>query len=80
MGGHGENDTYYYQVYSPVILIEFDHQAGLALEGEKPTRDHIHTVVCTPNGNDYGRDLLRQHYEDAPHSHQHHHPHPMDRA
>lgn len=26
-----------------------------------PTRDHIHVVVRTPNGNDYGKDLLRQH-------------------
>jgi len=25
-------------------------------------RTHIHTVVRTPNGNDYGKDLLRQHY------------------
>lgn len=79
IGGHGENDTYYYQVYSPVILIEFDHQPGLALQGDKPTRDHIHTVVRTPNGNDYGKDLLRQHYESAPHGHHHHHPHPKDR-
>jgi hypothetical protein len=30
-----------------------------------PTRHHIHTVVRIPNGNDYGRDLLRQHYEQA---------------
>jgi hypothetical protein len=79
IGGHGENDTCYYQVYSPVILIEFDHQPGLALQGDQPTRDHIHTVVRTPNGNDYGKDLLRQHYESAPHGHHHHHPHPKDR-
>ena len=26
-------------------------------------REHIHTVVRTPNGNDYGKDLLRQHYQ-----------------
>jgi hypothetical protein len=25
------------------------------------------TVVRTPNGNDYGKDLLRQHYERHPH-------------
>jgi hypothetical protein len=23
---------------------------------------HIHTIIRTPNGNDYGKDLLRQHY------------------
>jgi hypothetical protein len=28
-------------------------------------------VVRTPNGNDYGKDLLRQHY--AHHDHAHHH-------
>jgi len=30
-------------------------------EPGKPTRDHIHTVIRTPNGNDYGKDLLGQH-------------------
>jgi hypothetical protein len=28
-----------------------------------PGKAHVHTVVRTPNGNDYGKDLLRQHYE-----------------
>ena len=60
---------FYYRVQSPVILIEFDHQPGIALEGDEPSRNHIHTVVRTPNGNDYGRDLLRQHYERFDHSH-----------
>jgi hypothetical protein len=27
-----------------------------------PGRIHVHSVVRTPNGNDYGKDLLRQHY------------------
>ncbi|MBV8083703.1 MAG: DUF3500 domain-containing protein, partial [Chloroflexi bacterium] len=31
--------TFYYRVHSPVILIEFDHQAGVALADEKPTRN-----------------------------------------
>ncbi|TKD45121.1 MAG: hypothetical protein E5W98_14755 [Mesorhizobium sp.] len=31
--------------------------------GVADTRGHIHTVVRTPNGNDYGKDLLRQHHE-----------------
>ena len=30
-------------------------------------REHIHTVVRTPNGNDYGRDYLRQHYAQFAH-------------
>jgi hypothetical protein len=32
-----------------------------------PIREHIHTVMRTPNGNDYGKDLLRQHYSAHPH-------------
>ena len=61
-----DDAVFYYRVHSPVILIEFDHQRGLALPPEGvPNRNHIHTVVRTPNGNDYGRDLLRQHYEQA---------------
>jgi len=27
----------------------------------------VHTIVRTPNGNDYGIDLLRLHYEHAAH-------------
>jgi Protein of unknown function (DUF3500) len=63
MGGTGEADVFYYRVHSPVILIEFDHQPGIAFDSDEPTRVHIHTVVRTPNGNDYGRDFLRQHHE-----------------
>ena len=61
--GTGDEDVFYYRVHSPVILIEFDHQRGVALDVNEPFKDHIHTVVRTPNGNDYGKDLLRQHYE-----------------
>lgn len=63
MGGFDEQSVFYYRVHSPVILIEFDHQRGIALDNDEPSRNHIHTVVRTPNGNDYGKDLLRQHYE-----------------
>ncbi len=63
MGGYDEESVFYYRVHSPVILIEFDHQRGIALDNDAPSRNHIHTVVRTPNGNDYGKDLLRQHYE-----------------
>lgn len=66
IGGSGDTDVFYYRVHSPVILIEFDHQRGVAFRGTPTSRNHIHSVVRTPNGNDYGRDLLRQHYE---HSH-----------
>ena len=69
MGGTGEDSVFYYRVHSPVILIEFDHQNGIFLDNDYPTRNHIHTVMRTPNGNDYGKDLLRQHREQHDHSH-----------
>ena len=69
MGGTNEDSVFYYRVHSPVILIEFDHQRGVALDDDEPTRNHIHSVVRTPNGNDYGKDLLRQHREQHDHSH-----------
>jgi hypothetical protein len=74
IGKSGAEDVFYYRIHSPVILIEFDHQLPVALPGARvPGKAHIHTVVRTPNGNDYGKDLLRQHYEkhkgDAAHGH-----------
>jgi Protein of unknown function (DUF3500) len=63
IGGTGPDAVFYYRIHSPVILIEFDHQTPVALPGPKvPGRIHVHSVVRTPNGNDYGKDLLRQHY------------------
>ena len=67
MGGADEDSVFYYRVHSPVILIEFDHQSGIFLDNDEPSRNHIHTVVRTPNGNDYGKDLLRQHREQVNH-------------
>ncbi|MBB4080861.1 hypothetical protein GGR28_003500 [Lewinella aquimaris] len=58
---------FYYRIQSPVILIEFDHQRPIFLEGDLPTRAHVHTLVRTPNGNDYGKDLLGQHLARHPH-------------
>jgi hypothetical protein len=76
IGSTDPDAVFYYRIQSPVILIEFDHQLPVALPGERvPGRRHIHTVVRTPNGNDYGKDLLRQHYEqhkdDPAHGHRH---------
>ncbi|HEX2140095.1 MAG TPA: DUF3500 domain-containing protein [Woeseiaceae bacterium] len=71
IGGSDDDSVYYYRIFSPVILIEFDHQSPANLRhrhsSDRPTREHIHTVVRTPNGNDYGKDLLRQHYAEHPH-------------
>jgi Protein of unknown function (DUF3500) len=68
MGDDPTDDAvFYYRVHSPVLLIEFDHQGGVAFDNKQRTRNHIHTIVRTPNGNDYGKDLLRQHHEAHPH-------------
>jgi hypothetical protein len=68
IGGAEPGGVFYYRIHSPVVLIEFDHQrpANLARQSANPNapnREHIHTVLRTPNGNDYGKDLLRQHYQ-----------------
>jgi len=71
IGGTGPDSVFYYRVHSPVILIEFDHQRPAFLKNvptpDLPNRQHIHCVVRTPNGNDYGKDFLRQHYLAHPH-------------
>ncbi|MDW3647102.1 MAG: DUF3500 domain-containing protein [Bacteroidia bacterium] len=69
VGATDEEAVFYYRIHSPVVLIEFDHQRAVGAPTDKkgPTRNHIHTVVRTPNGNDYGKDLLRQHLEDHHH-------------
>lgn len=73
IGGTDSSSVFYYRIHSPVILIEFDHQLPanlrhLATEPRAPNRQHIHAVVRTPNGNDYGKDLLRQHHERQAHA------------
>lgn len=69
VGETDEEAVFYYRIHSPVVLIEFDHQRPVGVPGPRsgPSRNHIHTVVRTPNGNDYGKDLLRQHLEDHHH-------------
>ena len=71
IGGTGPEDVFYYRIHSPVMLIEFDHQSPAGLRHinppGKPNKEHVHAVVRTPNGNDYGKDLLRQHYQQHPH-------------
>ena len=79
IGGHDAESVFHYRIQSPVILIEFDHQnpgshSRMGRHGSHEhqlahpdaTRQHIHTVVRTPNGNDYGKELLRQHQEQHP--------------
>ena len=67
VGASDPDAVFYYRIHSPVILIEFDHQNPVGTRMINPprkvTRDHIHTIIRTPNGNDYGKDLLSQHLE-----------------
>lgn len=69
IGGASDDAVFYYRIHSPVILIEFDHQNPVGTQRLNtpgvPTREHIHTIVRTPNGNDYGKDLLGQHLRSA---------------
>jgi Protein of unknown function (DUF3500) len=67
IGGFDELSPFYYRIQSPVIFIEFDHHAGVFLTNAEPAKFHVHTIVRTPNGNDYGIDLLRLHYRHAAH-------------
>jgi hypothetical protein len=71
IGDTADDAVFYYRIQSPVLLIEFDHETPVGLTHLYPRgvpyREHIHSVVRTPNGNDYGKDLLRQHYALHPH-------------
>ncbi|MEI6464730.1 MAG: DUF3500 domain-containing protein [Verrucomicrobiota bacterium] len=72
IGGSADDSVFYFRIHSPVVLIEFDHQRPanlkhLAPDPNLPNREHIHVVVRTPNGNDYGKDLLRLHLEQQRH-------------
>lgn len=54
-----ENATgYYYRIHGPMLLIEFDNTQNNA--------NHVHTVVRDLT-NDFGDDLLREHYERGKH-------------
>ncbi|HUY07502.1 MAG TPA: DUF3500 domain-containing protein [Acidimicrobiales bacterium] len=70
MGETTNEDVFYYRVHSPVILLEFDHEPGIVFKGLEPMKSHIHTMMRTPNGNDYGLDYIRQHRQ----LHRHHNP------
>ena len=67
MGATTNESVFYYRVYSPVILLEFDHEPGIVFKGLEPMKSHVHTMMRTPNGNDYGLDYIRQHRLQHPH-------------
>ncbi len=57
-GGIERGQPHYYRVQGPTFLIEYDNTQSNA--------NHIHSVWRDFNG-DFGRDLLREHYQNAPH-------------
>ncbi|HWC80377.1 MAG TPA: DUF3500 domain-containing protein [Pseudonocardiaceae bacterium] len=60
IGGHEPGEVFYYRVQSPVVIAELDHHCGVFLDYDTPKTFHIHTVLRTPHGNDYGRAWVRQ--------------------
>ncbi len=60
IGGHRPGDVFYYRIQSPVLIAELDHHCGVFLDYDTPQPFHIHTVMRTPHGNDYGRSYVRQ--------------------
>jgi hypothetical protein len=59
-GSTRPGEAHYYRIQGPSFLVEYDNTQNDA--------NHIHTVWRDFDG-DFGRDLLREHYRDAPHPH-----------
>jgi hypothetical protein len=59
IGGSALGDVFYYRLQSPVLIAELDHHCGVFLDYDTPQPFHIHTVLRTPHGNDYGRAWAR---------------------
>jgi hypothetical protein len=66
MGGSSDQDAFYFRLQSPVLVMELDHHTGVFLDNDTPAPFHMHTVLRTPNGNDYGRALVKQSPSNAP--------------
>lgn len=62
IGQNTPGEAFYYKIHSPVVMVEFDHHTGVFLSNKAPLPFHIHTLVRTPNGNDYGMELVRKYY------------------
>lgn len=46
----------YFRIVNPLVSIEFDEISGQYTEAE-----HIHAIVRSPDGRDYGQKLLAEH-------------------
>ena len=66
IGGHEPGDVFYYRLQSPVVIAELDHHCGVFLDYDTPKPFHVHTVLRTPHGNDYGRAWVRRWQERRP--------------
>jgi Protein of unknown function (DUF3500). len=64
MGGVDRGQPHYFRVQGKTFLIEYDNTQNDA--------NHVHLVWRDFNG-DFGRDLLAEHYKNAPHNHGHDH-------
>ena len=40
-----------------MLIVEFDHHSGVFLGNDEPAKFHVHTLLRTPNGGDYGMAL-----------------------
>jgi hypothetical protein len=58
MGGKAEGEAHYYRIQGPTFLLEYDNVQNGA--------NHVH-AVWRDFKHDFGRDLLKQHYQQVPH-------------
>ncbi|WP_308218721.1 DUF3500 domain-containing protein [Mycobacterium colombiense] len=58
IGGLEATGPFYFRIQNPVVILELDHHRGDFLTNDTAMPFHIHTVIGTPNGNDYGRPLV----------------------
>jgi len=63
MGSTDPAKSCYFRVHGPSILIEYDNTGATRTERDS---NHIHSMFRDPS-NDYGEDLLKKHYQTAPH-------------
>ena len=62
LGGIDRGQPHYYRIQGPTFLVEYDNTQNNA--------NHIHTV-WRDSANDFGEDLLKQHYEKHKHEPEH---------
>ncbi len=61
IGGHAARRRLLLPAAVPrASIAELDHHCGVFLDYDTPQPFHVHTVLRTPHGNDYGRSWVRQ--------------------